>query len=215
MNISKRLKAIADLVDTKKVIDVGCDHGYLDIYLTLYKDCKCIATDISKNAIKSCIDNINSYNLKDKIEVMVTDGINGIKINTDDTIVLSGMGAKTIIDILSNKNLPNNIIISSNNHLEELRRFMIGIGYHINNEVYILEHDIHYVIIKFEKGIKEYNEFEYLLGPIVINDVSYQKHILNHYKNILNKIPNKHMNIRDYYTEIIKYIEKNNTLNQK
>lgn len=207
MNISKRLKAIADLVNTKKVIDVGCDHGYLDIYLTLYKDCKCIATDISKNAIKSCIDNINSYNLKDKIEVIVTDGINGIKINVDDTIVLSGMGAKTIIDILSNKNLPNNIIISSNNHLEELRKFMIGIGYYIDNEVYILEHDIHYVIIKFKKGIKEYNEFDYILGPIVIRDNQYKKYIIKHYNNLLNKIPSKHIALRNYYEKLIQYIE--------
>ena len=207
MNISKRLKAIADLVNTKKVIDVGCDHGYLDIYLTLYKDCKCIATDISKNAIKSCIDNINSYNLKDKIEVIVTDGINGIKINTDDTIVLSGMGAKTIIDILSNKNLPNNIIISSNNHLEELRKFMIGIGYYIDNEVYILEHDIHYVIIKFKKGIKEYNEFDYILGPIVIRDNQYKKYIIKHYNNLLNKIPSKYIALRNYYEKLIQYIE--------
>lgn len=207
MNISKRLKAIADLVNTKKVIDVGCDHGYLDIYLTLYKDCKCIATDISKNAIKSCIDNINSYNLKDKIEVMVTDGINGIKINVDDTIVLSGMGAKTITDILSNKNLPNNIIISSNNHLEELRRFMVGIGYYIDDEVYILEHDIHYVIIKFKKGIKEYNEFDYILGPIVIRDNQYKKYIIKHYNNLLNKIPSKHIALRNYYEKLIQYIE--------
>lgn len=215
MNISKRLKAIADLVDTKKVIDVGCDHGYLDIYLTIYKDCHCIATDISKNAIKNCIDNINLYNLKDKIEVIVTDGINGIKINKEDTIVLSGMGTQTIIDILTNQNLSNNIIISSNNHLEELRKFMVKIGYYIDNEVYIVEHNIHYVIIKFKKGIKEYNKFEYLLGPIVINDIMYQKYILNHYKNILNKIPNKYINIRDYYSEIIKYIDKNTALNQK
>ena len=207
MNISKRLKAIADLVDTKKVIDVGCDHGYLDIYLTLYKDCKCIATDISKNAIKSCIDNINSYNLKDKIEVMVTDGINGIKINVDDTIVLSGMGAKTITDILSNKNLPNNIIISSNNHLEELRRFMVGIGYYIDDEVYILEHDIHYVIIKFKKGIKEYNEFDYILGPIVIRDNQYKKYIIKHYNNLLNKFPSKYIALRNYYEKLIQYIE--------
>ena len=37
MKLSKRLEVIANLVDTKRVIDVGCDHGYLDIYLTLYK----------------------------------------------------------------------------------------------------------------------------------------------------------------------------------
>lgn len=212
MNISKRLKTIADLVDTKKVIDVGCDHGFLDIYLTLYKGCHCIATDISKNAIKSCIENIKLYNLQDKIEVMVTDGINGIDINEEDTIVLSGMGTKTIMDILNNKELSNSIIISSNNHLEELRRFMVSIGYYIENEVYIEEHNIHYVIIKFIKGNYKYNDYEYILGPIVINDISYKKYILDHYKNILNKIPNKHNELRDYYIKIIKYIDKDTTL---
>ena len=207
MNISKRLKAVASLVDTKRVIDVGCDHGYLDIYLTLFKDCDCIATDISKNAIKSCIDNINLYNLNDKIKVVVTDGINGININKEDTIVLSGMGTKTIIDILSNKMLSNDIIISSNNHLEELRRFMISIGYYIDEEIYILEHGIHYVIIKFKKGKKEYNKYEYILGPVVINDIEYRKYILNHYKSLLDKIPNNHSDLRNNYIELINYIE--------
>lgn len=210
MNISKRLKTIANLVDTKKVIDVGCDHGLLDIYLTLIKNCHCIATDISKNAIKSCMDNINLYNLKDKIEVMVTDGINGINIDAEDTIVLSGMGTKTIIDILSNKVLSDNMIISSNNHLEELRRFMISIGYYIDNEIYILEHNIHYVIIKFKKGKKKYNKYDYILGPIVIDNLEYRKYILNHYKNLFDKIPNNHSDLKNKYLEIIKYIENYN-----
>ena len=34
MNLSKRLQAVATLVDVNsRVIDVGCDHGYLSIYL--------------------------------------------------------------------------------------------------------------------------------------------------------------------------------------
>ena len=32
--LSKRLEAIASLITTDSIIDVGCDHGYLDIYLT-------------------------------------------------------------------------------------------------------------------------------------------------------------------------------------
>ena len=207
MNISKRLKTIADLVDTKRVIDVGCDHGYLDIYLTLYKNCTCIASDISSNAMKSCRENISRYNLNDKIETIITDGINNIKINKEDTIVISGMGTYTIIDILNNKELSDTIIISSNNHLEELRRFMISIGYYINNEVYILEHGIHYVIIKFIKGNREYNDYDYILGPIVIKDNNYKKYILSHYKDILNKIPSKNDGLLNYYNKIINYIE--------
>ncbi len=209
MKLSKRLKAIADLVDTKRVIDVGCDHGYLDIYLTLYKDCHCIASDISKNAISNCIKNISKFDLNDKIDVVVTDGINNIDINNDDTIVLSGMGTKTIIDILNNKQLADNIIISSNNDLEKLRRFMVCIGYYIDNEVYVIDAKIHYVIIKFVKGSKEYNDYEYILGPIVIKDNNFKKYILNHYKNIFNKIPNTNISLKSYYQNIINYIKIN------
>ena len=51
MQIRKRLKAIASLVEKgSKVIDVGCDHALLDIYLTLYNSNECIASDINKNA---------------------------------------------------------------------------------------------------------------------------------------------------------------------
>lgn len=209
MKLSKRLKTIADLVDTKKVIDVGCDHGYLDIYLTLYKDCTCIATDISSNAIKTCQDNISKYHLEEKITTIITDGINGINIDANDTLVLSGMGTKTIIDILSNKKLSNTIIISSNNNLEELRRFMVSIGYYINNEMYIFEHNIHYVIIKFIKGYKEYNDYDYLLGPIAIKDNNYKTYILNHYNNIYNKIPKTNNTLKKYYQNIINYVKIN------
>lgn len=208
MNLSKRLKTIADLVDTKRVIDVGCDHGYLDIYLTLYKDCKCIASDISENAIKCCIDNVKSFNLTNKIEIKVTNGLNDIDVNKNDTIVISGMGTNTIIDILSNKKLSDTLIISSNNHLEELRRFIVGLGYYIDDEVYVLEHGIHYVIIKFIKGNREYNDYDYILGPIVINDISYIKYILNHYKGILSKIPDKNVELRNNYQNIIDYINR-------
>ena len=53
MKISKRLKLIASLVDKKaNVIDVGCDHALLDIFLTLNNENKCLASDININALK-------------------------------------------------------------------------------------------------------------------------------------------------------------------
>ena len=210
MKLSKRLSSIASLVDTKRVIDVGCDHGYLDIYLTLYKDCMCIASDISDKAIKNCLENIKMYNLLDKIEVMVTDGINGISINNDDTLILSGMGTNTIKSILSNQVLCNTIIISSNNNLDELRYFMVDLGYKIINEVYVEENNIHYVIIKFIKGKVEYSKLDYLLGPIVKYDKDYQKYIYKHYQDLLDKVPDKYDELRNSYKSIINYLDNLN-----
>ena len=81
MKLSKRLEAVATLVDIgKRVIDVGCDHAYLDIYLTLNNDNKCIATDINKNALEQAKKNIKKYNLEDKIETKLTNGLTDIKV---------------------------------------------------------------------------------------------------------------------------------------
>ena len=63
MKLSKRLEAVATLVEVgKRVIDVGCDHAYLDIYLTENNDNKCIATDINRNALNIAENNIKKYN---------------------------------------------------------------------------------------------------------------------------------------------------------
>ena len=61
---SKRLLEIASLVPVHStVVDVGCDHGLLDIYLTLHRNCKCTASDINENCLKSARENIKKYSL--------------------------------------------------------------------------------------------------------------------------------------------------------
>ena len=73
MKLSKRLEAVATLVDIgAKVIDVGCDHAYLDIYLTLNNDNKCIATDINENALNMAKTNIKKYKLGKKIKTSIS-----------------------------------------------------------------------------------------------------------------------------------------------
>ena len=38
--LSIRLQKIADMIaEGSNVIDIGCDHGFLDIYLTSVKNC--------------------------------------------------------------------------------------------------------------------------------------------------------------------------------
>ena len=128
--ISKRLKEIAELIpNNAKVIDVGCDHALLDIYLVKNKNCSCLACDINENALNQAKKNISSNNLIDKIETKLTDGLNDIKINKDDYFVIAGMGTSTIKHILEHDNLSDNLIIASNNEIDKLRRFVVGLVY--------------------------------------------------------------------------------------
>ena len=200
--LSKRLETVASLVTTESVIDVGCDHGYLDIYLTL-KGIKCLATDVSINALNQAITNFKKYNLD--IDTLCADGLNGIDIKKTDTIVISGMGTDTIMKIL-NKDINNDLVISSNNHLERLRRYIVSIGYFIDKEVFVMDNNKPYVIIKFKKGKMNYTDFDYIIGPI-IKDKDYFDYLINKYIRILNNIPDFYKDKIKYYQELINEVK--------
>ena len=52
MEVTKRLQAISLFIDDyANVVDIGCDHGLLDIYLTLNKHCICTAIDVNNDII--------------------------------------------------------------------------------------------------------------------------------------------------------------------
>lgn len=188
--ISKRLNTIAELIpNNSRVIDVGCDHALLDIYLVKNKNCSCLACDINNNALNQAKKNISLNSLTDKVEIKLTDGLNGIKINKDDYIVIAGMGTSTIKHILSNNNLSDNLIISSNNEIEKLRLFVTDLGYKIIDEKFINDKGKYYVIISFKKGKTNYNEIDYDIGPILKNNHEYLEYRINCLKQIKDKIP--------------------------
>ena len=204
MKLSKRLEAVATLVDVgKRVIDVGCDHAYLDIYLTLNNDNKCIATDINKNALESAINNIKKYNLEDKIETKLTDGLKDIKINRKDNIVISGMGTNTIVKILSSSTLSNTLIISSNNHIDLLRREVVKLGYYIDTEIFIIDKKKPYIIIKFKRGFRKYNLNDFMFGPILKNNVQYRNYMVKKYKEIIKQVSFKKVSVKLKYLMLI------------
>ena len=204
MNLSKRLQAVATLVDIKsRVIDVGCDHAYLDIYLTLNNENKCVATDINKNALEIAKKNIKKYDLVDKIETKLTNGLIDIKVKEKDNIVISGMGTYTILEILKTNKLSNTLIISSNNNISILRREVIKLGYYIDSELFIIDKGKPYIIIKFKKGYKKYNKIDIILGPILKENREYKKYIIKKYENILNNISKKKVLLKLKYKVII------------
>ena len=70
IKLSKRLEAISSLVPiNSNVIDIGCDHALLDIYLYQHKiSKKIIASDINVNALNNAKENIK----KNKLEKIIT-----------------------------------------------------------------------------------------------------------------------------------------------
>lgn len=184
--MNKRLTTIAQLVSKDdSVIDIGCDHGYLSIYLYKNKLCKNIfGTDISPNALEYAINNSKKENVN--INFYVKDGINDIE-EYYDTIIISGMGTHTIINILDNKELPNKLILSSNNDYYLLRRYMYNRGYSINKEVIVKENNKYYSVMSFINNKSKVSKKDLYLG--FHNNIEYLNYLVNKNKSILKRVP--------------------------
>ena len=193
MNLTKRLRVICNLVDKKtNVVDVGCDHGLIDIYLTINNNNKCIASDINENALNSAKENIKKYNLEDKIETVISDGLKNIKLPKNNTVIICGMGTHTILDIIKNSNYKKikNLIIQSNNDLYLLRKEITKLGFYIYRDIKIEDKKIFYTIIKFKRGKRKYNRFELLYG-INLNNTDYINNEIEKNNKIYSNLPKK------------------------
>ena len=175
IKISKRLEAISSLIPiNSKIIDIGCDHALLDIYLYQKGISKTIiASDINKNALNNAKNNIKKNKLDKYIETRLGNGLDPLKEEDNiDTIIISGMGGHTITDFLkkSKNKLEkiNTIIIQSNTKLALLRKEITKLNYLIDDEIILEDNKKIYVIIKFIKGNKKYTKKEIYFGPILL-----------------------------------------------
>ena len=208
MKINERLKRVASYVDDNSyIIDVGCDHALLDIYLVKTKNnIKTIASDISDGPLEYAYKNIEKEKMLDKIKITKRNGIDKLEKEVD-TIIISGMGTSNILNIIFRKkdNLKNikKIIISSNNDWYNLRKTFQKNNYYIKEEDIILENNKFYPIIVFEKGTKKYKKYELKYGPILLksNNEIFKKYIQNQI-NKLNYIKNNLTN--KYFIKKIK-----------
>ncbi len=203
IKLSKRLEEISSLVPLKaRVVDIGCDHGLLDIYL--YQNgivSKIIASDINEKALSNAKENIKNNNLEDIIETRLGSGLEVINLNDKiDTIIISGMGAYTIVEILKNNpeilSTISTIIIQSNTKNYYLRKEITKMNYLIEEEKIVKDNNKYYTIIKFTKGYQKYTKKELYFGPKLLSNSSkifeeYKNAQYQKLKNIKKSIPKR------------------------
>lgn len=218
MKLSKRLKAIAEFIcEDDRIIDVGCDHALLDIYLKqMYPKINIIASDIHEGAILMAKKNLEKYNLTDQIDLRLGDGLKIAEAEEYDTIVISGMGYYTIDEILNNSEKMKNvkkIVIQSNTDVVKLRKSIIKLGYKITREKLIEDNEIVYTIIEFMQGQEKYDYKQIYFGPRLMEEKDdlfkeyYQKKLLK-YENLLLQLPKNDIINKLHHSKLIKIIKE-------
>lgn len=220
IELTPRLKAIADLACQDKVpasaCDVGTDHGYIPVYLA-QKGCKSlIATDISAPSAQKAADNAIKYNLDDCISVRVGNGLDTITDNEAECIIIAGMGGLTITKILS-ANLPDGIkrfVLQPMRSDYELRLFLHNNGFIINKEVLCEDDGKIYTIMSASYGTSDYDEFSLRYGKYE-ESLLYYKYINKKRNSLLKQINGIQAGggspdeaLLDRYSQLTKIIER-------
>ncbi len=211
--ISARLKSLAKYIDIQdKIIDIGCDHALLDIYLVKNKIIdSLIVSDVHCGALRAGIENIKKNRLSKKINTRLGSGLDVLTYEDDiDTILISGMGTSTIISILNNPYLKriNKLILQSNNDHFELRSKLIAMGFYIESEEYLVDNKKNYINIVFKRGNSSYSKRELRYGPILIHNKDYLAFELNNCLHIKKLIPQDKILINWKLDREIKLINK-------
>ena len=217
MKINTRLKTIGDLVPLSSYpLDIGCDHALLSIYLVKEKGLsKTVASDNKSGPLKKARENVNFYKVSDKVELIEAEGLDSYKEGID-TITISGMGGLNINKILDdNKRYLKNIttlILSPNNYSDAVKRKLLKLGYHIDNEVLVKEKNIIYQIFVFKRGRKYYSYKKLFLGAVLSKKkdtltIEYYKNLLENKKALLKALPKSFRNKIKVTKKEIKYLE--------
>lgn len=158
MQLSLRLSAIADLVtEGNRLVDVGCDHGYLPVYLIQQKKIpSAIAMDVRKGPLSRAQEHIRQYGLEEYIQTRLSDGLEGLKAGEGDTLVIAGMGGPLMERILTDgrsvRNSFSELILQPQSDIPHFRRFIQSEGWEITEEKMVEEDGKFYPMMRVVPG---------------------------------------------------------------
>ncbi len=151
--ISSRLKTCCGFVSPgERVADIGTDHGYVGIWLLQQGIARSvIASDIAPGPLSAARVNAQKYGFSDRMEFYLSDGVQAIP-RDFDTMICAGMGADTMISILSAApwlcSSQYRLILQCQSKTHTLRRYLSDNGWRIFEETVIRDGRFLYTVME-------------------------------------------------------------------
>lgn len=181
VELSKRMQAAADMVTKgNRVCDVGCDHGYVSIYLVQTGiSPNVLAMDVNKGPLQRAAEHVKQYEVEDYIKLRLSDGLSEYHIGEADSLLCAGMGGRLMMSILDRETDKTKdfkeLILQPQSEIKNFRCYLREKGYTVLEEDMIFEDGKYYPIMKVsllesapEHKTQEQYEVEDLLGPLLL-----------------------------------------------
>lgn len=210
---------LADMVSSgNRLVDVGCDHGFLSIYLVQTGICPgALAMDVRKGPLAAAKTHVEEAGLGGYIETRLSDGLQACEMGEADTLVCAGMGGplmeKILRDSMDKVSSLKELILQPQSEIKEFREFLREIGFSVVDEDAVIDEGKYYFAMKVIPRQVQGN-FENADGQAVnrtqacvrTQEVCASLRLYNTYGEFLLK--RKHPVLLDYLTQRREYIEK-------
>ncbi|WP_034442767.1 tRNA (adenine(22)-N(1))-methyltransferase [Butyrivibrio sp. AE2032] len=162
-----------------RVIDVGSDHGYLALRcLDSSLVSSAVCTEIHKAPAKRSETALILAGYKERSEVFVTDGLNGVPLKEGDIVVIAGMGGLNIIDIVTRALKDNGsevmkkvtFVLQPQKSNDTVRKFLAETGFTYQDESVCCDRDIFYNCMRVTYKGESYSltDEEACYGPVLL-----------------------------------------------
>lgn len=185
LKLDKRLEAIISEIDGEIIADIGCDHGKVVVSAILQgRAKKAIAIDISNKSLHKTVELARQHNVLDKIECTKGDGLSPLKI-IPNLIIIAGMGAKQIVDILGAGFIDTKYILVPHQDTALLRQYLMNNNFNVIKDYTVQAESFFYDIIITRKGVANYKSNQIYTGknmpesPYYLNRLKLRKEALN------------------------------------
>lgn len=186
--MSERMRKVAEYVPVcGTVADIGCDHGYVSIYLLDQMIAEyVIAIEVRDGPLRRVQEHCIQAGLHDRMECRLSDGLDSIASGELDCAILAGMGGMLMLDILERGRkshvLPPELVLQPQSDLSKIREYVQKIDYGIQKEAFLCERGKYYTVIKVGReslGTEEpvYTEVE----------LEYGRYLLQHRDSVLQE----------------------------
>jgi len=158
IRLSARMEAVAALCEKGGCgADVGCDHGYVSIYLVqngIFDSM--LAMDLRKGPLSAARQHIEEEGLGGKIECRLSDGLSQYRAGEADALICAGMGGELMRRILSEgaskMESLRQLILQPQSEVRQLREYLRDNGYRIAAEDMIFEEGKYYPMFRAVPG---------------------------------------------------------------
>ena len=152
--ISKRLMtAIGMIQKGANVADIGCDHGYLGIYLVQNGIADYVfSSDLREGPLSAAKKNAVKFGVADKMEFVCADGFSGVDPEKVDTLICCGMGGDLIRKIIEHspwvRDHRYTLILQPQSGQSEFRKWLVSQGFSILEEQPVFDERFIYFSMK-------------------------------------------------------------------